>query len=114
MKKIHAPINEEELTVLKSVLEAEGIRFFVKNEHFSSMYPFLQITSSNEKAFFVSDDDEPRARAVVEDYLKKVGGDSGEDLVSELRGWAKATAFLRALVEALMGHGAGRKRRYRR
>lgn len=37
------PQDEGELALIKSLLDGNGIRYFVKNEHFGSLYPGLSL-----------------------------------------------------------------------
>ena len=69
MVKLFTPENEVQLALAKSLLEAEGIPFFVHNDHFGSLYVGIQIEFLNRKTIMVDEADEPRAREVMVDFL---------------------------------------------
>ncbi|MFQ5931373.1 MAG: DUF2007 domain-containing protein [Nitrospiraceae bacterium] len=43
MVKLVVPQDEGELALIKSLLEGNGIRYFIHNEHFGSLYPGLPL-----------------------------------------------------------------------
>ena len=70
MIRLLAPRDENELMVLRSVLECEGIPYQIQNEHFGGLYPGLNIFALNERIIFVDESDYERARVVAGDFLK--------------------------------------------
>ena len=46
MVKLIEPLDQGELAFVKSLLDANGIRYFVQNEHFGSLYPGLPSVAS--------------------------------------------------------------------
>jgi len=46
MVKLIEPLDQGELAFIKSLLDANGIRYFVQNEHFGSLYPGLPSVAS--------------------------------------------------------------------
>ena len=72
MTKLLAPRDENELMILMSVLECEGIPYQIQNEHFGGLYPGLNIFALNERIIFVDEADYQRAWVVVRDFLKAV------------------------------------------
>lgn len=69
MIKLFSPENEVQLALAKSLLEAEGIPFFVHNDHFGSLYVGIQIEFLNRKTIMVDEAYEARAREVMADFL---------------------------------------------
>ncbi|MBM4132316.1 MAG: DUF2007 domain-containing protein [Nitrospira sp.] len=43
MVRLIEPQDEGELALIKSLLDGNGIEYFVKNEHFGSLYPGLSL-----------------------------------------------------------------------
>jgi len=60
-----------------SVLECEGIKFHIQNEHFGGLYPGLNIFALNERVILVDEADYQRASLVIRDFLKAVERPSG-------------------------------------
>lgn len=56
MKKFYTPDSEAELAVIKSVLDAEKINYFVHNDNFGSLEVGLRIDLYNVKTIWVRDD----------------------------------------------------------
>lgn len=69
MIKLFSPENEVQLALAKSLLEAEGIPFFVHNDHFGSLYVGIQIEYLNRKTIMVDEAYEVRAREVMAEFL---------------------------------------------
>ena len=44
LEKVFECYDEGELSVIKSLLEANGIPYFVQNEHFGSLYPGVSMS----------------------------------------------------------------------
>lgn len=59
------PNTSSELAVVKSLLQAEGIFFFVHNEFFGSMKAGISIPLFNQRTILVAKEDLERARKVV-------------------------------------------------
>jgi hypothetical protein len=72
MTRLLAPRDENELMMLRSVLECEGIPYRVQNEHFGGLYPGLNIFALNERIIFVDEADYERACVVARDFLQTV------------------------------------------
>jgi len=70
MTKLLTPHDENELMMLRSLLEAEGITYHIQNEHFGGLYPGLNIFAQNERVILVDESDYDRARVVACDFLK--------------------------------------------
>src|SRR5438445_10423020 len=61
MTKLLAPRDENELMLITSLLEGDGINFLVQNEHFGGLYPALNIFRFNERLALVAEPDFGRA-----------------------------------------------------
>ena len=75
---LYSPQNEVELAFLKSILDAEDISYFVRNDNFGSLEVGPRIRLFNEKMIEVQDDQYDRARELLSDYLKKTETKSEE------------------------------------
>ncbi len=60
-----APNTPAELAVFKSLLQAEGIFFFVHNEFFGAMKVGISIPLINQRTILVADEDLERARELI-------------------------------------------------
>jgi hypothetical protein len=69
MIELYSPKNETELALIKSILESEGIDYYVRNDHFGSMKVGPRIELFNAKTFLVSKNDDARARELISDFL---------------------------------------------
>ena len=65
MIRICVPESEAQLAVIRSLFEAEGIEFFVKNDHFGTTFTGPQIDNYNAKTVWVAEPFEARARVLV-------------------------------------------------
>lgn len=65
MTPLYSPNNEGELAVVKSLLDAESISYFVRNEHFGSLNPGPRIPLFNAKTILVEEADLVRARELI-------------------------------------------------
>lgn len=99
MKKLHTPKDEAELAVLRSLFDAEGVRYFVHNDHFGTLKVGPPIDLFNAKTILVADEDYPVAAEILEDYLQRTEPDAaGED-----RAYSTADK-IRMVFEALVFH----------
>lgn len=62
--KLIEPSDEGELAVIKSLLEGNSIRYFVRNEHFGSLYPGYALPF-NARMVMVDEADFQRAETLV-------------------------------------------------
>jgi hypothetical protein len=67
MVKLLEPQDQGELAFLKSLLDANRIRYFVQNEHFGSLYPGLPFVGS---MVMVHDADARRAERLIQVLMK--------------------------------------------
>ncbi len=83
MTKLLAPRDENELVLIVSLLEGDGIDFFVQNEYFGGLYPGLNIFPFNERVILVAEADFDRASLLARDFLESIeveprqGGQAG-------------------------------------
>jgi hypothetical protein len=77
MIELYSPRNEPELAIIKSILDGEGIDYFVRNEHFGSMQVGPRIELYNAKAILVSEEHYDRARELVSDFLNVTEEEGG-------------------------------------
>jgi hypothetical protein len=68
---LYSPQNDIELALLKSILESEGISYFVKNDHFGSLEVGPRIDILNAKIIEVQDHQYERAQELLSDYFEK-------------------------------------------
>ena len=71
MKKLYSPENDAELVIIRSILDGEGIQYFVHNDHFGTLQVGPPIDLFNLKTIMVSEDQYERAREIVDDFLTK-------------------------------------------
>ena len=67
MVKLIEPLDQGELAFVKSLLDANGIRYFVQNEHFGSLYPGLPSVAS----VMVDEADAKRAGKLIRRLVKR-------------------------------------------
>lgn len=70
MINLYSPNSEMELAMIKSLLDAEEINYFVKNDNFGSMEVGPQIALFNKKMIMVQDNQHERSSELINDYLK--------------------------------------------
>jgi hypothetical protein len=88
MKKLYSPNSESELAILKSLLDGEGFRYFVHNDHFGTLKTGPNINLFNEKTILVSEEHFEQASELISDYLKRVKSDTTKSeysLIDKLR-----------------------------
>ncbi len=56
MIKIYSPRDDGELAIAKSILDSEDIKYYVKNDHFGSLYAGTAIGYFNEKTIYVPEE----------------------------------------------------------
>ena len=69
MKKLYSPENDSELAIIRSILDGEGIQYFVHNDHFGTLKVGPKIDLLNVKTIMVSEDQYERAKEIVEDFM---------------------------------------------
>jgi Putative prokaryotic signal transducing protein len=74
MTKLLIPHDENELMLITSLLEGNGIDFLVQNEYFGGLYPGLNIFPFNERVILVAEADFDRASLLARDFLESIEG----------------------------------------
>ena len=70
MKKLYVPIDESELAVIRSILDSADIPYYIRNEHFGSLYIGPAMGSFNSKPIFVHEENYEEAKLVLSDMIK--------------------------------------------
>lgn len=68
------PRDEGELALLKSLLDGNDIKYFVKNEHFGSLYPGFPLPF-NRREVMVHESELDRAETLIRDLIVGRGVD---------------------------------------
>ncbi|MGD8562675.1 MAG: DUF2007 domain-containing protein [Desulfarculaceae bacterium] len=71
MKKVFSPENDAELALIISLLEGEGIEYFVHNDHFGALKIGPPIDMFNVKTIMVPEGQFDLAKEIIEDFLAK-------------------------------------------
>ena len=69
--KLLVPGNENEMMMIGSLLESEGIAYRIQNEHFGGLYPGPANFALNERAIFVDASDYEAASALIREYKQE-------------------------------------------
>ena len=85
MVELHGPEGEGDLLLLRSVLDAAGLFYFVKNDQFGSLAVGPRIDHYNRKTIYVHRHDAEEARALVAEFVAKTARPA-DDAARELRG----------------------------
>lgn len=75
---LYSPINEMELAMIRSILDAEEIGYFVNNDNFGSLEVGPRIEIFNKKMIVVPYDQYERASELITDYLNKISEQEDE------------------------------------
>ncbi len=92
------PTNEADLALVKSLLVAEDIPYFVHNDHFGSLVPAPIIPLYNAKTVFVAKTDLARAKEIIANIedpapeLKDVA-DRGHSIADKVRMFLEVVLF---------------------
>jgi hypothetical protein len=79
MIKLYSPRNEPELAIIKSILDGEGVDYFVRNDHFGSMEVGPRIRLFNAKDILVAEEHYDRARELISDFLNVTEEERGSE-----------------------------------
>jgi hypothetical protein len=71
MIKVYSPNDELELSLIRGILDSEGIRYFVFNDHFGSMRVGPQIDLLNKKTIMVAPDDFEKTKQIISDIVAR-------------------------------------------
>lgn len=69
MKKLYIPSDESELVFIKSVLEADGVPFYVQNDNFGSLYSGAYVNYFNAKTILVPEDYYDDAKEIIKSVI---------------------------------------------
>lgn len=115
MIKLYSPQTEVDLALIRSVLEGEGISFFVHNDHFGSLRIGPSIPLYNEKTIMVNENDFIRASELISDYYKntssKEASNSNVAFQSEYSFFDKIRVIIEMLLFGWIVPGKSKKRR---
>ncbi len=100
MIKLYSPHHELELTFIKSILESEGIPYFVHNDHYGSLKIGPRIDLLNAKTIFTTPEAKERATELIADYLKNIeeNTESNGKIKSSYSIWDKVRIVFEALI----------------
>jgi hypothetical protein len=69
MIELCSPSNDLELGLIKGILDAEGIEYFVQNESFGSMFGGPLVDMYNKRTILVEEEQHERAKELLRDFL---------------------------------------------
>lgn len=84
--KVYSTVNEEEMVVIKSLLEDADIQFFVKGEEGRAISGFKQ-GMFNELQIFVNSEDEEDVKKILEVMTQEVDIEEVNKLAEQEEGW---------------------------
>jgi len=79
MIKLYSPDNESELALLKSMLEAEGILYYVLNDHFGTLKVGPKIDLFNAKTIYVHEEYYESAKEIIDDFIESDKDESRDE-----------------------------------
>lgn len=92
MVTVYHPVDDVELMLIRSALEASGIPHFIVGQHFGSLYPGIQIPFYNERSVQTPPEFAAQALEVI-GHLRATYEPTGAQL--------RARSKVRILIEAL-------------
>ncbi|MBN1867058.1 DUF2007 domain-containing protein [Candidatus Sumerlaeota bacterium] len=101
MIEICSPRDEAELAVMKAVLDGEGIRYFVRNDHFGTLMVGPRIEGYNAKAVLVDESDRDRARELLAEFLRPKEDDPADENESHAQPTYSFADKVRMVLEVL-------------
>lgn len=96
MVQLYSPRNEPDLLILRSLFDDAGLRYYVRNDTFGSLYLGPHVEAYNRKILCVSEADVDEATALLGEFLERTGRDTVEPpphrtlvdrLLQRLLGW---------------------------
>ena len=72
MKKLYSPNNDSELVLIKSILDGEGIQYFVHNDHFGTLKVGPRIELFNAKTIMVAETHFEESKEIIDNFLKNI------------------------------------------
>ncbi|MDR3581318.1 MAG: DUF2007 domain-containing protein [Oryzomonas sp.] len=76
---LYSPTDELELSMIRGLLDADEIRYFVLNDYFGSMRVGPQIDLINKKTIMVAPEDIGRAKELISSFLERQLPEDGEE-----------------------------------
>ncbi len=101
MIELYSPKDPSELSIIKSVLNAEGINYYVRNDNFGSLWVGPIIDLYNKKMIVVQDDQHELAEELLKDFLDKTN-DPEETPAAKYSAFDKIRMALEALLFSWM------------
>lgn len=77
MIKLYSPDNESELAVLKSLLTAEDVPYYVLNDHFGTLRVGPKIELFNAKVIYVHEAFYESSKEIIDDFIESNKEESG-------------------------------------
>lgn len=74
MKKVYTPRDESELAVIRSILDSAEIPYYIKNEHFGSLYIGPAMGGFNSKPIFVSEEYVEQTKELLSNFINNTEG----------------------------------------
>jgi hypothetical protein len=96
MIPLYSPNDELELSLIRGLLDAEGIHYFVLNDYFGSMRVGPKIDLINKKTIMVVPEDGDLAKEIISDFTQRAIQDK------EVEMQYSAAQKLRMVIEAVL------------
>jgi hypothetical protein len=97
MKKLYSPNNDSELALIKSILDGEGIPYFVHNDHFGTLKVGPKIELFNAKTIMVAEKDYEVSKEIVDDFLKNT-----QEVLAKTKSKYSIRDKIRMVIEAIL------------
>ena len=86
--------NPQDMIVLRSILDAEGIETYVKSNHFGELYPTYDLHNFATSVISIFNDNSAAAKKVVQDYLLTLNKKSYAEESNALEDAVKTSGLL--------------------
>jgi len=96
MKNLYSPQNDSELAIIRSILDGEGLNYYIRNDHFGSLKVGPKIDLLNAKMIQVYEEQFEFASELISEFLKN----SQKDDTNGSR--YKLSDKLRMIIETLL------------
>lgn len=73
MVQLYSPRNEPDLLILRSLFADAGLRYYVRNDTFGSLYLGPHVEAYNRKILCVAETDLDEATALLGEFLERTG-----------------------------------------
>ena len=73
MVQLYSPRNEPDLLILRSLFDDAGLRYYVRNDSFGSLYLGPHVEAYNRKILCVAESDVDDATALLGEFLERTG-----------------------------------------